>query len=234
MSSKAGRLRPIRPRHGETFAGRGSPEYYIWSGMRRRCHDPGNPRFGDYGGRGIVVCERWREDLNAFIADMGRRPTPDHQLDRIDNDGPYSPENCRWATRTEQGLNKRNNLLLTLDQRTQPLSAWARELSLPYSTLLRRLRNYGWTDVEVLTTPIWGAGPERRDAARRPSQAQVDAMRFIADAGPTRRVDIAKRFSVDVTKMIRAGLLAKSTAGKYAPLDITPVGRARLTTTDTP
>lgn len=75
--------------------------YKTWSSMLGRCYDPRNSSFDRYGGRGITVCAQWREDFRAFLADMGERPTKDHQLDRIDNDGNYEPSNCRWLTRAE-------------------------------------------------------------------------------------------------------------------------------------
>jgi hypothetical protein len=83
-----------------------TPEYFAWAAMLSRCHNPANPRYDDYGGRGITVCDRWRADFAAFLADVGRRPSPAHSLDRIDNDRGYEPGNCRWATAYVQARNR--------------------------------------------------------------------------------------------------------------------------------
>jgi hypothetical protein len=80
-------------------------EYTAWDALIRRCCDPRHARFARYGGRGIRVCERWRQDFMAFFADMGPRPSSAHSIDRRDNDGHYEPANCRWATRSQQQRN---------------------------------------------------------------------------------------------------------------------------------
>ncbi len=93
--------------HGKSRAG--LSEYDAWKSMLRRCYTKTNPRYSDWGGRGISVCDRWRTSFENFLSDMGLKSDPSLTLDRINNDGNYEPSNCRWATYLEQSKNKRRN-----------------------------------------------------------------------------------------------------------------------------
>lgn len=129
----SGPLGAARTKHGMSK----SRAYSIWCGMHQRCGNPNNSAYPRYGGRGIFICERWHKFEN-FLDDMGE-PTEDQTLDRKDNDGPYSPDNCRWATRLEQSLNKSDNRWITVHGETKPVTVWARELGLGHSTIQERL-----------------------------------------------------------------------------------------------
>lgn len=133
----------VPARNRLTHGGRHTAEYGIWTNMLTRCGNPRNKAFRRYGGRGITVCERWRNDFAAFLADMGPRPSPKHSVDRINNDGDYEPSNCRWATTQEQCRNTRRNVRLTLDGRTMTQREWAVELGIHDSTLFGRIKRNG-------------------------------------------------------------------------------------------
>lgn len=139
--------------HGDTRKHQWSSEYGIWSGMVSRCHNPKHRRFSDYGGRGIKVCERWRSSYENFLADMGRKPSPKHTIDRRDNDGNYEPGNCRWATRVEQGRNRSNNHMLTWRGETLCIAEWAERTGLPPRRIASRISR-GWSTDRALGTPV--------------------------------------------------------------------------------
>jgi hypothetical protein len=134
-----------------------TPTHQSWMAMINRCYDSSHPSYNRYGGRGITVCERWHDPATGFInflADMGERTSLQHSLDRYpNNDGDYEPGNCRWATRAEQYSNMTSNRLLTYQDRTQTVSEWSREIKIPLSTLLARLKR-GWSIDESLSSPI--------------------------------------------------------------------------------
>jgi hypothetical protein len=139
-------------KHGFSRVGKRIPEYKVWCGIIQRCTNQNYPKWKDYGGRGITICERWRDFPN-FYKDIGPRPTPKHTVERINNEKGYEPGNVEWATKLVQGNNKRNNRLITFQGKTLTVSQWSRELNLPYFTLMYRIKN-GWTAEETLTTPV--------------------------------------------------------------------------------
>ena len=127
-----------RYKHGGYVGGKELPEHYTWRTMRDRCNNPNHKFYSYYGGRGITVCERWMMYEN-FLADMGPRLSDKHSLDRIDNNKGYSPDNCRWATRSEQARNRRNNRYFTNGTFTGNLVECA-----AYLGMSKELAHYHW------------------------------------------------------------------------------------------
>lgn len=123
-----------------THGGSRSVEYNTWCGIIDRCENKNTEYYHRYGGRGITMCKRWRSSFPAFLADMGKRPSPKHSIDRINNDGNYEPGNCRWSTPKEQGVNKRSTVMITANGKTQCISDWVRETGRDKLTIRRRLR----------------------------------------------------------------------------------------------
>lgn len=128
-------------------------EYTSWWKMIRRCHHPQTTGYENYGGRGIAVCDRWRASFENFLADMGPRPHKEATIERENNDGNYEPGNCRWATRLEQGRNKRNNIFIEWNGQRKCLTEWAETTGINYGTLRKRLQ-LGWSVEKTLSTPV--------------------------------------------------------------------------------
>ena len=123
----------------------------IWKNMKTRCYLPSKPCFKRYGARGIVVCNDWKNSFSSFAEwAIGSGYRDSLTLDRIDNNGDYTPKNCRWVTRQRQSNNMASNHLVTFNGRTQTLMDWSRETGIPHSTLWKRLKE-GWTEEEALT-----------------------------------------------------------------------------------
>ena len=139
-------------RRATTHSRSKSPVYITWRAMINRCTNPNSDGFPQYGGRGIKVCDRWAKFEN-FLADMGDRPGG-CTIDRIDVNGDYTPNNCRWAVADTQNNNRRNTLHLTHNGVTKPLQHWAREIGMAPRTLRSRIFVQGWSVDSAITKPI--------------------------------------------------------------------------------
>jgi hypothetical protein len=155
--------------HGEASYGILTPEYKIWRSMKDRCFNPKNAKYKDYGGRGITMCTAWLENFVNFLADVGRRPSALHTIDRIDNNGSYAPGNCRWITRKEQASNRRNNRFLTLNGVTKFFSTWAADIGISRDKLDYRLKK-GLSIEDILASPT----NERQKAEQRVRAIRTD------------------------------------------------------------
>lgn len=135
-----------------THGMRHSRTYTTWHSLRTRCNNPKNAAFANYGGRGITVCARWSKFEN-FLADMGERPEG-LSLERRDNDLGYSPDNCYWATRKEQAVNRRTSVFVEINGVTRCFAEWAAVYGIDKKTANRRYKKHGWEVVRALTTPV--------------------------------------------------------------------------------
>lgn len=142
----------MKTKHGHAKRGNISPEFYTWTGMISRCTNPNEPEFKNYGERGINVCDRWLNSFENFLEDMGERPSKKHSIDRVDNDGDYEPDNCRWATIKEQSNNTRRNIYITIDGVTKTLTQWCRFYGVNPVTANWRIKN-GWPSEKAVKEP---------------------------------------------------------------------------------
>lgn len=174
----------VRETHGYTKSDESRQVYGVWGQMLQRCRNPNVKSYPQYGGRGIKVCERWNSFAN-FIADVGPRPGPGYQLDRIDNDGDYEPGNCEWNIRKINCRNKTNNVRLSLNGVTKTLTEWSEQLGIDIATLSCR-RSRGLTDEQVLTTPLG---------------FRSDAVKFTANGFTRTASEWAELLSVSATRL---------------------------------
>lgn len=130
---------------------RNSTEYKSWCAAKGRCFNVRDEAYPRYGGRGITMCEKWRNSFSEFLSDMGHKPTPDHSLDRIDTNGDYTVGNCRWATITEQARNRRNTVRVA----EGVLAEVAEDHGVKYKTLHRRLKDGRPLDVSNPNVSLW-------------------------------------------------------------------------------
>ena len=148
----------LKARHKREDDARGRPtrrndgRFAIWSKMKDRCTNRNSKDWGNYGGRGISVCERWNS-FDLFAQDVGPRPSQKHSIDRIDTNGNYEPTNVRWSTALGQGRNKRTNTVLSFKGKTHCLSAWSDDTGTGVHTLAFRVKS-GWTAEETITIPV--------------------------------------------------------------------------------
>ncbi len=130
-----------------------TPEYNIWRGIKKRSFNPNDKSYNDYGGRGITMCNGWKNSFEQFYTDMGPKPKG-CSIDRIDNNGNYCKENCRWATRSEQNRNKRNNRLIVHKDEVKTIVEWSEIYNISIDALVKRLDELGWSVEDALTTPV--------------------------------------------------------------------------------
>lgn len=135
-----------------------TPEYRAWAKIIQRCTNPKDPKYKDYGGRGIEICVQWRLSYHQFLKDVGKRPSSKHSIGRKNNSLGYVPGNVRWETRTEQGRNKRNNRYVTYRGVMQLLINLCERKGLKWETVYKRIFDYGWTVDEAIEIPLYLQG----------------------------------------------------------------------------
>lgn len=151
-------------RHRTIHGGRHTRLYVIWNNMKRRCFCPTQQKYEYYGGRGITVCDEWKNSFGAFQEwAHSHGYCEDLTIDRIDTNGNYCPENCRWATVEEQRNNMRSNVILEYNGQSHTMAEWARLLNISYTALLQRIHKLGWSVEKALTTPVRTVRKQRGD-----------------------------------------------------------------------
>lgn len=172
------------PKHGHAFTGKHTNEYKTWLAIKQRCFNKNHIAFCHYGGRGITMCQEWKDSFPAFFRDVGPKPSSNHSIDRIDNSKNYEPGNCKWATRSEQMNNTRAVKLVTIDGETKTVTEWCDILGLS-KTMVRNRIHIGWTPEKALTTP-------KKKTGRKP-KSTLSNHQSAADATLSARVSSEPR-----------------------------------------
>lgn len=140
-------------KHGQNRKSLTTPEYTAWQSMKQRCNDTASKSYHRYGGRGIKICERWN-DFSSFFEDMGSRPSIKHSIERIEVDGNYEPNNCKWATAKEQSRNKTNTIFVEYQGIRVNLKGICEQLGKTYHTVWQRIFRLEWDIDRAIDTPI--------------------------------------------------------------------------------
>lgn len=139
--------------HGQAVRKQQTDEYNTWCEIIKRTTNPKCSQYPDYGGRGIAMCPEWRNSFESFLAEVGKKPSKLHSINRINNEKSYEPGNCCWSTRAEQNRNKRNNVMITHDGVTMCAADWCEKTKIKVPTFHSRL-NRGWSFKKTITTPV--------------------------------------------------------------------------------
>jgi hypothetical protein len=140
-------LKDRNTKHGRSK----SDTHRIWCGIKTRCNNPNADSYKGYGGRGIKICDKWADSFEAFLVDMGERPSKQHSIERIDVNGNYEPSNCKWILNKDQTSNMRSNVFVTHDGKTLTMAQWERETGIKAYVITDRIRNLGWDVARALT-----------------------------------------------------------------------------------
>lgn len=159
-------VRAVMTKHGQSgYHSKGdycTVEYKAWLKMKGRCYNEDDKSYERYGGRGIRVCKRWRSSFQAFFEDMGKRPSRQHSIDRVDNDGHYLPKNCKWSTKSEQMNNRGSfNRIVDVDGEQRTLTEWCEHYGVERRTAYSRLAR-GWSERDAVTLPVRQCRPGKR------------------------------------------------------------------------
>lgn len=170
---KIQRIKETKTIHGHNTRELTTPEYAAWYSLKQRCTNKNSRNYKNYAGRGIKVCSRWIDSFENFLADMGCRPSDKHSIDRINNNGDYEPENCRWATKKQQANNVRDNKIIEYKGISKTLSEWHDELGFNYATVSARLRKGYSVEKSFETIPGY---LEFKRSNNKPSKESIEKL----------------------------------------------------------